>query len=469
MSEQTQEAASTIQEILAQMARMQAELEKLNRRSQNLSQIETPTSNNPPLKPGVGSTRRKTLKRLGLAILGGAAAATVTGYSAAEAKIVVKPGTSRIGAFVLSPNAVPPTGDAPGTTYQYGLVVSAPTDGTALNLTTMPIGSTGVFASGTSQGVYGAGGTGVFGKGSNFGVRGDGGSTGVGVRGDGFSSGLYGYNGGGNGVFGQSGSSTGNGVSGSGSNTGVRGEADNFGVYGVASGTANSGSHYGVYGISSTTATGGSHYGVYGYGVDSASNGYGVYGTGSWMGVYGKSLNYIGIYGEGPDAAGYFEGYVRVTGTFEAATKYFKIDHPLDPANKYLYHTSVESPDMLNLYNGLVTLDAQGEATVEMPDWFEALNRDFRYQLTALDNAGPNLHIASRLKDRQFKIGGGLAGQEVSWMVTGIRQDAYAKAHPSPVEQEKSSDKKGKYLHPELFGQPKEMSVSPRFDAPGGK
>ena len=35
-------------------------------------------------------------------------------------------------------------------------------------------------------------------------------------------------------------------------------------------------------------------------------------------------------------------------------TKAFVIDHPLDPANKYLSHCSVESPDVMNLYNGNV-------------------------------------------------------------------------------------------------------------------
>ena len=56
------------------------------------------------------------------------------------------------------------------------------------------------------------------------------------------------------------------------------------------------------------------------------------------------------------------------------------IDHPLDPANKYLYHSFVESPDMKNIYDGVITTDANGDATVVMPDYFEALNKDFRYQ-----------------------------------------------------------------------------------------
>jgi hypothetical protein len=139
-------------------------------------------------------------------------------------------------------------------------------------------------------------------------------------------------------------------------------------------------------------------------------------------------------------------------GTLSKSAGSFKIDHPLDPTNKYLYHSFVESPDMLNIYNGIVTLNEQGDAIVEMPDWFEALNRDYRYQLTCLGQYAP-VFIAEKIKEGRFKISGGQLGQEISWQVTGIRQDAYAKAHPIPVEELKGEDEKGKYLHPELFGE----------------
>ena len=39
---------------------------------------------------------------------------------------------------------------------------------------------------------------------------------------------------------------------------------------------------------------------------------------------------------------------------------------------------------MKNIYDGVVTLDVYGEAEVQLPAWFEALNTDFRYQLTAI-------------------------------------------------------------------------------------
>lgn len=128
------------------------------------------------------------------------------------------------------------------------------------------------------------------------------------------------------------------------------------------------------------------------------------------------------------------------------------IDHPLDPANKYLLHSFVESPDMKNVYDGVVELDAKGEATVEMPAWFEALNRDFRYQLTAVGAPAPDLHVKSGINKNQFVIAGGAAGQAISWQVTGIRQDAYAKAHPIEVEVAKVGKEKGRYLHPKEHG-----------------
>lgn len=60
--------------------------------------------------------------------------------------------------------------------------------------------------------------------------------------------------------------------------------------------------------------------------------------------------------------AGFFLGDVDVDGDLSKAGGSFKIDHPLDPANKYLYHSFVESPDMMNIYNGNVTTDAEGKA-----------------------------------------------------------------------------------------------------------
>ena len=136
--------------------------------------------------------------------------------------------------------------------------------------------------------------------------------------------------------------------------------------------------------------------------------------------------------------AGYFEGDVNVLGTLTAATKNFRIDHPLDPAHKFLQHAAVESSEMKNIYDGTATLDAQGRATVQLPAWFEAENGSFRYQLTLVGAPSPDLYIAQKMRENRFGIAGGTPGVEISWMVTGVRHDAYALAHPLVVEPAKS-------------------------------
>jgi hypothetical protein len=156
--------------------------------------------------------------------------------------------------------------------------------------------------------------------------------------------------------------------------------------------------------------------------------------------------------------AGYFQGNVDVVGNLSKSGGSFKIDDPLDPANKYLYHSFVESPDMKNIYDGVATLDPSGEAIVVMPDWFGELNRDFRYQLTCIGGFAP-VYIAEELANNQFKIGGGRAGMRISWQITGIRQDPWANAHRIPVEEEKEEKVKGFYLHPELYGAPNEKGI----------
>jgi len=151
--------------------------------------------------------------------------------------------------------------------------------------------------------------------------------------------------------------------------------------------------------------------------------------------------------------AGYFGGSVNVAGTLAKAAGSFKIDHPLDPENKILYHSFVESPDMMNIYNGNIVLNKDGKATVTLPDWFNALNIDYRYQLTCIGGHAP-IYISKKIEDNQFEIAGGNAGLEISWQVTGIRNDAFAQKNRIPVEEEKPDELKGYYLQPAAFNKP---------------
>jgi hypothetical protein len=278
-----------------------------------------------------------------------------------------------------------------------------------------------------------------------------------GVRGESSSVGVHGISSGFIGVQGES--TSGTGVRGSSSNfIGVQGDSTNY--FGVV-GTSTSGG--GVFGQSSSdvgvAGNSSSNSGVQG----NSPSGRGVSGfSSSGEGVFGQSITGLGAvegFSSGSARAGYFVGDVDVTGTLTASSKNFLIDHPLDPANRYLYHASVESSEMMNIYTGNVALDSAGEAVVELPGWFEALNQSFRYQLTAVGAPAPGLYIAEEIARHHFKIAGGSAGVKVSWQVTAVRRDAFAKAHPLQVEVEKPETERGYYVHPELYGAPRERAI----------
>ncbi|HEY0701462.1 MAG TPA: hypothetical protein VGD60_01725 [Candidatus Acidoferrales bacterium] len=165
--------------------------------------------------------------------------------------------------------------------------------------------------------------------------------------------------------------------------------------------------------------------------------------------------------------AGYFVGDVQVTGMLTKGGGSFKIDDPIAPSEKYLSHSFVESPDMKNIYDGIVVTDAHGAATIQMPPWFDALNRDFRYQLTPVGRFAQAM-VASEIKNGKFTIRTSKPHVKISWQVTGIRHDAWANAHRIPTEEEKPANEQGTYLHPELFGAPpdKEISSAPVAAAP---
>jgi len=266
------------------------------------------------------------------------------------------------------------------------------------------------------------------------------------------------------GVYGQASTSLGVGIG------GVNLDNDGTGVYGTAP------TGYGIYGATGIPAgyfTGtvedgegfGPGDGIDSYGGDS-TNFYG--GTGgafeggngnSSFGGGGGIVAIAGFPQNSETFAGTFLGNVEVSGNLSKGGGSFKIDHPLDPANKYLYHSFVESPDMMDVYNGNVVLDGSGTATIRLPEWFETLNRDFRYQLTAVGAPGPNLYVAEEISGNHFQIAGGKPGGKVSWQVTGIRQDAWANAHRIPVEEAKPERERGFYLHPELYGAPAEKGI----------
>lgn len=180
-------------------------------------------------------------------------------------------------------------------------------------------------------------------------------------------------------------------------------------------------------------------------------------------GIYVASAETDGIFVQNADSdadgvgvAGYFDGTVEVTEDLNVSgSKNFKIDHPTDPTGKYLKHAAVESSERMNVYTGNVTLDADGRAVVQLPDYFERLNTNVRYQLTAIGAPAPSLYVAQEVQNNQFRIAGGQPGMKVSWEVTGVRDDAYARAHPFQAETAKPSGKTGTYINPEAHGAPR--------------
>jgi hypothetical protein len=151
-------------------------------------------------------------------------------------------------------------------------------------------------------------------------------------------------------------------------------------------------------------------------------------------------------------------GNVAIAGTLSKGSGTFKIDHPTDPENKFLFHSFVESPDMMNVYNGNVETDANGFATVELPGYFEALNREFRYQLTVLGQFAQAI-VLKEIANNQFVIQTDKPGVKVSWQVTGVRKDPFAEKNRVVPEVDKSPEEKGKYLHPEAYGQPTQKRI----------
>ena len=355
---------------------------------------------------------------------------------------------NNIGVEGVSTNNIGLSGSSAGSYGIHGTTNSAPH--AAVYGTTGATNGKGVWGrahNGESGiGVFGESnfGRGVLGKSSGgTGVRGES-NQGVGVRGESASgAGVSGYSNAGNGVYGNSLNNHGTqGRSTSANHAGVYGETTNgngVGVIGQAPGGPNQTS-IGVYGIGGGWGT-----------IGVASAGHGVAGFGSNFGasIYGAS---------GALWAGFFDGNVEITGILNANSLSARMDHPIDPANKYLNQSFVESSEMLSVQAGNATTDANGEAIVSLPEYFQAMNGDFRYQLTVVGQFAQAI-VAQKIEGNVFKIKTDKPNVEVSWQVTGVRQDAAAKAARKSAEELKPESERGRYLRPELFGQPAEKSI----------
>jgi hypothetical protein len=442
---------------------------------------------------------------LGLGIVGQSSSTSGTGTGGNA--LATSGTTNGVAGFAASPNGNGVFGSNNATSGGNGVLgITGATSGFA-------VGVNGQSSSPNGNGVFGLNlattgpGQGVVGQSSSTSGTGTSGNA---LATSGNTNGVTGFaaSPSGNGVFGNNSATSGfavgvNGQTASPAGTGVNGvnTATTGGNGGNFSSNATSGYAAGVYAQSSSTggvgvngsatATSGGTNGV--YGSSASSTGFGVQGVdfAGGVGVQGSSPNVAvagfnqtcnssgctpapGVAGEFVTAAGgtvlsgiagttqvfyvdssgngYFAGNLKVTGRMTKGSGSFMIDHPLDPENKYLSHSFVESPDMMNVYNGIVRLDAKGAAWVDLPDYFEALNGGFRYQLTAIGAPAPRLYVAKEVTQNRFKVAGGTPGGKVSWQVTGIRHDAYANAHRIPVTEDKPLAEQGTYLHPDVFG-----------------
>ena len=264
-----------------------------------------------------------------------------------------------------------------------------------------------------------------------------------------------------------------NGVLGQSASTGGRG------VFGQA--TAATGTTTGVWAQSAST----SGRGVFGWAFAPSGNTIGVFGRSdseTGYGVYGLasaiSGTIYGVAGQSYSPSGW--GVYSWGNMGASGTKSFRIDHPDDPANKYLLHYAAESPEVINFYSGKATLDAAGEAVVELPHYFAKINKDPRYMLTAVGAPMPMLHVAEEINEAalsagatagpgvaapicSFRIAGGAPGAKVCWRVEALRNDLWVRNRAEPVEVEKQDLERGTYQHPELYGQPPEMGMN--YDA----
>ena len=140
---------------------------------------------------------------------------------------------------------------------------------------------------------------------------------------------------------------------------------------------------------------------------------------------------------------GTVNGVVKIDGNLHiTGTKAFQIDHPLDPDNKFLVHSCVEAPERLNIYSGTIVTDDQGFAEVQLPDYFNVLNVNYRYQLTVIGQTFARAVVWEEINHAgTFTIRSEEPHLKVSWQVSGARNDKYAREHPIQVVVDKPQRK----------------------------
>lgn len=163
----------------------------------------------------------------------------------------------------------------------------------------------------------------------------------------------------------------------------------------------------------------------------------------------------VGIGTIAPSAKLHVVGEITSTGA-----KAFTIDHPLDPENKLLRHFAIESNEVLNSYSGNVVTNEKGIGVVQLPAYFETINKDFRYQLTVIGSFAQAI-VQREIKNNSFEIATSQPNVKVSWEVKAVRNDAHMqKLNTMKEEEMKTGNLKGKYFEPEAYGLPESRGTN---------
>lgn len=151
------------------------------------------------------------------------------------------------------------------------------------------------------------------------------------------------------------------------------------------------------------------------------------------------TVSYNGNVGIG-DGEMFPESKLEVRGNIAASgTKNFMIDHPLEPGKK-LVHASIEGPEAAVYYRGESTL-INGQATVNLPEYFEKLTRKEgrTVRLTnvdGFDKLAVKLQDEIQVKDGKFTVYSQnlKSNQKFYWEVKAVRSDI------APLEVEQKAE-----------------------------
>ncbi len=177
-----------------------------------------------------------------------------------------------------------------------------------------------------------------------------------------------------------------------------------------------------------------------------------------------QGTGFVGIGFDAQNGKIIISGDLEVSGSSNVqGAKNFKIDHPLDPYNKFLIHTAIESPEPINVYRGTTITDEDGKAVVSLPDYFETINIDVTYHLTVIGSFAQAI-VGQKVHNNSFVIRTSEPGVEVSWQLMGRRNDKKMQEQPYRSVVEKVGDEKGRLMYEPQRKSPYNLDLKKHWD-----